>query len=48
MGFKIVEIPITFKDRELGTSKISSNIIEEAIFGVLKLRWDSFFMNYSK
>lgn len=48
MGFKIVEIPITFKDRELGTSKISSNIIKEAIFGVLKLRWDSFFMNYSK
>ncbi len=48
LGFKIKEIPITFKDRELGTSKISSNIIKEAIFGVLKLRWDSFFMNYSK
>lgn len=48
LGFKIVEIPITFKDRELGTSKISSNIIKEAIFGVIKLRWDSFFMNYSK
>jgi len=48
LGFKIVEIPITFKDRELGTSKISSNIIKEAIFGVLKLRCDSFFMKYSK
>ncbi|TBT96510.1 putative oolyprenol monophosphomannose synthase, partial [Hamiltosporidium magnivora] len=34
LGFKIMEIPITFKDRELGTSKISSNIIKEAIFGL--------------
>lgn len=33
-GFKIMEIPIIFKDREAGVSKLSSNIIHEAIFGV--------------
>lgn len=48
LGFKIKEIPITFKDRELGTSKLSSNIIKEAIFGVLKIKWDSFFNSYKK
>jgi dolichol-phosphate mannosyltransferase len=48
MGYKIKEIPITFKDRELGTSKLSSNIIKEAIFGVLKIKWDSFFNSYKK
>ena len=48
LGFKIKEIPITFKDRELGVSKLSSNIIKEAIFGVLKIKWDSFFNTYKK
>ena len=48
LGYKIKEIPITFKDRELGTSKLSSNIIKEAIFGVLKIKWDSFFNSYKK
>ena len=48
LGFKIKEIPITFKDRELGISKLSSNIIKEAIFGVLKIKWDSFFNTYKK
>lgn len=36
--FKIVEVPITFIDRELGTSKMSANIVSEAIKGVLTLR----------
>lgn len=36
-GFKIKEIPITFIDRERGVSKMSSNIISEAIKGVLSL-----------
>ncbi|MEL6389836.1 MAG: polyprenol monophosphomannose synthase [Bacteroidota bacterium] len=37
LGFKLVEIPIIFKDRELGTSKMNISIINEAINGVLKL-----------
>ena len=37
-GFKVKEIPITFKDRERGKSKMSSSIFKEAIFGVLKMR----------
>jgi len=41
LGFKIVEVPITFKDREEGTSKMSLHIINEAIFGVPKLLWQS-------
>ena len=38
MGYKIIEIPIIFKDRIKGRSKMSSKIISEAIFGVLYLR----------
>jgi len=38
-GFKVVEVPITFIDREFGTSKMSSSIFKEAIFGVWKMRW---------
>ena len=37
-GFKVVEVPITFIDREFGTSKMSSSIFKEAIFGVWKMR----------
>ncbi len=36
-GFKIVEIPITFIDRELGVSKMSTGIFKEAFFGVWKM-----------
>ena len=38
-GFSYKEIPITFKDRELGNSKMSSGIFKEAIIGVLKMRF---------
>jgi len=38
LGFKMHEVPITFKDREEGTSKMSSNIIGEAIKGVIAMR----------
>lgn len=38
-GFRVVEIPITFKDRERGKSKMSSGIFKEAILGVLKMRF---------
>ena len=37
-GFKVKEIPITFIDRELGTSKMSTGIFKEAFFGVWKMR----------
>jgi dolichol-phosphate mannosyltransferase len=36
--FRIAEVPITFKDRELGASKMSLKIIKEAIFGVFSMR----------
>ncbi|MFZ8960299.1 MAG: polyprenol monophosphomannose synthase [Flavobacteriaceae bacterium] len=39
-GFKIVEHPIIFVNRQLGKSKMSGNIIWEALFGVLYLRWN--------
>lgn len=42
-GFKIVEIPIIFINRQLGTSKMNSSIFGEAMFGVIKLRFDSLF-----
>lgn len=41
-GFKIVEVPIIFADREKGTSKMDTSIIKEAITGVLNMRWKSF------
>lgn len=39
--FKIVEVPIIFQDRTRGKSKMNGKIINEAIFGVLKLKWRS-------
>ncbi|MFN3939134.1 MAG: polyprenol monophosphomannose synthase [Chitinophagales bacterium] len=47
-GFKLREIPITFKDREKGTSKMSKGIVKEAVLGVLKMKWNSLFRKYSK
>ncbi len=38
LGFRIVEVPITFRDRRKGTSKMSMNIFNEAFFGVLQMR----------
>lgn len=37
-GFKVVEVPITFIDREFGTSKMSTGIFKEAFWGVWKMR----------
>jgi len=48
LGFKITEVPITFIDREFGTSKMNKGIVKEGILGVLKLRWQSLFKNYRK
>ncbi len=47
LGFKIQEVPITFKDRKLGASKMNKGIIKEGVLGVLQLRWQSLFKNYS-
>jgi len=38
LGFKIAEVPITFKDRKEGVSKMSSGIVKEAMYGVWKMR----------
>ncbi|MBS1610183.1 MAG: polyprenol monophosphomannose synthase [Bacteroidetes bacterium] len=48
LGFKIKEVPIIFKDRTKGISKMNKGIVKEGILGVLKLRWDSLFKNYRK
>ena len=47
-GFKLVEIPIIFVNRVLGTSKMNSSIFGEALFGVIRLKWLSFFRKFPK
>ncbi|HEY1032136.1 MAG TPA: polyprenol monophosphomannose synthase [Flavipsychrobacter sp.] len=38
LGFKIEEVPITFIDRKEGQSKMSKGIVQEAMYGVWKMR----------
>jgi dolichol-phosphate mannosyltransferase len=47
LGFQLREIPITFTDRLEGASKMSKNIVKEAVLGVLQMRWRSFFFSYA-
>lgn len=47
-GFKIVEVPIIFVNRVLGTSKMNSNIFGEAVFGVIKLKVGSWFRKFPR
>ncbi|WP_375238990.1 polyprenol monophosphomannose synthase [Aurantibacter sp.] len=42
-NFKIKEVPVIFTDRTKGESKLSSSIISEAIFGVVKMKLFSIF-----
>lgn len=42
-GFRGIEVPIVFTDRIEGSSKMSKGIISEAVLGVLKMKWKSFF-----
>jgi len=42
-GYKIIEHPIIFTDRTAGTSKMSTKIFREALFGVLELKLKSIF-----
>lgn len=41
--FKIIEVPIVFTDRVRGKSKMNGKIINEAIFGVISLKFNSLF-----
>jgi len=47
-GFNLVEIPIIFTDRTLGSSKMSKGIFKEAVLGVISLRWRSLFKKYKR
>lgn len=45
-GFKIIEVPIIFTERERGESKMSFKIFKEAFFGVIYLKISSFFKRF--
>lgn len=45
-GFRIIEVPVIFINRELGTSKMNSSIFGEAVFGVIKLKVNSWFRSF--
>jgi dolichol-phosphate mannosyltransferase len=47
-GFKIVEVPIVFTDRRKGASKMSGGIFNEAVWGVIKMKFSSFFKKYKR
>jgi len=46
-GFNIVEVPIIFTERQEGVSKMSGGIFNEAIWGVIKMKFRSFFRKYN-
>lgn len=46
-GFKIKEVPIIFRDRTNGESKMSSGIFKEAIFGVISMKIASLFTKWT-
>ncbi len=48
MGFAVEEVPIIFTDRRLGQSKMSGGIFNEALWGVIKLKVNSWFKKYPK
>ena len=39
LGYRIAEVPITFTDRVVGVSKMSTGIVKEAILGVVQMRF---------
>ncbi len=47
-GFKIKEVSVIFTDRTLGESKMSKSILTEAIFGIIRMKFRSFFQNYKR
>jgi dolichol-phosphate mannosyltransferase len=44
LGYKIVEVPIIFTDRKLGASKMTGGIFNEALWGVLRMKFRSYFI----
>jgi dolichol-phosphate mannosyltransferase len=48
LGYKIVEVPIIFTDRKLGTSKMSGGIFNEAFWGVMSMKLRSIFTKYNR
>ncbi|MDK2978198.1 MAG: dolichol-phosphate mannosyltransferase [Bacteroidales bacterium] len=48
LGFNIVEIPIIFTERQEGVSKMSGGIFNEAVWGVIQMKINSFFRKYNK
>lgn len=48
LGYKIVEIPIIFTDRKLGSSKMSGGIFNEALWGVLNMKFRSMFIKFNR
>jgi dolichol-phosphate mannosyltransferase len=46
LGYKIIEVPIIFYDRKLGTSKMTGGIFNEAFWGVLRMKFRSLFTKY--
>ncbi len=40
LGARVVEVPILFRDRRVGQSKMSRRIVVEALVVVVSLRWD--------
>ena len=47
-GFKIIEVPIIFTERKLGSSKMSGGIFNEAVWGVIKMKVKSWFRSYKR
>lgn len=47
-GFKIKEVPIIFTNRALGESKMSSGILSEAVFGIIRMKIRSYFKSYKQ
>ena len=45
-GAKIIEVPIVFVNRVLGTSKMSGGIFSEALLGVIRLKFNSWVRKY--
>ncbi len=48
LGFKIKEVPITFRDRKFGASKMTKGIIQEGIVGVLSMQMQYLFGGLNK
>jgi dolichol-phosphate mannosyltransferase len=47
-GFRVVEMPIIFTDRREGTSKMTGKIVNEAIWGVVRMKVASWFRDYTR